>query len=569
MTLLAGSTLLTLGARAEISDADRALVFEREQKRIELAARLAPAVVCVYDENRRGGGSGVLIDSQGHGLTNYHVLAGMMKKRQGFGGLSDGKLYDLDVLGIDPTGDVAMFRLSGREDFPFVSLGDSDRVKIGDAVLALGNPFVLSEDHAPTVTTGIVTGVHRYQWGTGANLIYSDCIQFDASINPGSSGGPLFDAQGEVVGINGRISINTRGRFNVGFGYAITMNQIRRFMPAMRAGLLARHGTLQATVEDIEGSGVVFTELLRNAAGYDAGLRVGDHLLELDRTKIASRNHFASLIGTYPENWPVHLRIERGGFAHEFHARLEPVAPKLAHPFTPDLDVNRRQVESVLRGYRQAVLGNSSAPPRHRAWNTVREFGSHDAAVSRQEKYEGRIAGDFASLRQIHADGSKGRVIEFSDRAAVSRSSTAPDEAPAELPHDQKQVLAAQYLAFQKLLNWSSLDELPETSHVGGDAWVPITWSPGATTTRQSEKERVLDVVRWSLGDQWDVRLGFDAETSFLACITILDLPTRAEVQVDFADWSDVGGIKAPKYVTVRGAGAPFRDELTDWELSP
>ena len=134
-----------------------------------------------------------------------------------------------------------MFRVTGEKQFPAVDLGDSDSLAVGDYTLAMGNPFLLAEDYTPTVSTGIVTGLHRYQ-GEGETLVYTDCIQTDAAINPGNSGGPLFDRQGRVIGINGRISAEmhkyARGRTNVGLGYAITINQIKRFMPSLRAGLL-------------------------------------------------------------------------------------------------------------------------------------------------------------------------------------------------------------------------------------------------------------------------------------------------------------------------------------------
>jgi S1-C subfamily serine protease len=289
------------------------LVLRTETRRIETIERIAPSVVCIYDSHQRGGGSGVLIDPDGYGLTNYHVVAGLLETRTGWGGLADGVLYELQVLGIDVTGDVAMFRLippKAQFRFPYARLGDSDAVKVGDPAIAIGNPFSLSEDHTPSVSVGIVTGIHRYQKGVGGNLAYTDSIQVDAAINPGNSGGPLFNAAGEIIGINGRISVNTRGRYNVGFGYAISSNQIKRFIPALRAGLLARHGTWQATVDD-NADGVRFAEVRRSGPAYDAGVRVGDRLLSLDGVAIKSANQVASILGTYPVNWPVRLQIER------------------------------------------------------------------------------------------------------------------------------------------------------------------------------------------------------------------------------------------------------------------
>lgn len=281
-----------------------------ERARIDVIARVSPAVVCVLDENRAGGGSGVIIDADGHGLTNFHVIAGLLKTRRGLGGLDDGKLYRLEVLGIDPTGDVAMFRLTGRPRFAFAELGDSDAVRVGDWVMAMGNPFLLAEDYTPTVTLGIVSGVRRYQWGAGGkHLVYSDCLQVDASINPGNSGGPLFDRAGRLIGINGRAAFEERGRVNVGLGFAISINQIQRFIPALRAGRLVEHGTLGATVTDAAFRCVVFDQVADGAAAQRAGIRLGDRLHSFAGRPICSANEFTSLLGTFPAGWPVEIEV--------------------------------------------------------------------------------------------------------------------------------------------------------------------------------------------------------------------------------------------------------------------
>ncbi len=164
------ATALTLCASASAASTDASLekrpdlqaaVLADEQARMDIIARLAPAVVCLLDEDRSGGGSGVVISPAGYGLTNFHVVAGMLKTRRGLGGLPDGKTYGLQVLGVDPTGDVAMFRLSGKDRFEFAELGDSDTLRTGDWVLAMGNPFLLAEDYRPSVTLGIISGLHR------------------------------------------------------------------------------------------------------------------------------------------------------------------------------------------------------------------------------------------------------------------------------------------------------------------------------------------------------------------------------------------------------------------------
>lgn len=300
-------------------------VRQLEQQRIDMIAKASRSVVCILTPDKTSGGSGVIISEDGYGLTNFHVVMGMLGKKGGFGALADGKTYPLQVLGIDPTGDLAMFHLTGRDRFDPAPLGDSDSIRVGDSVVALGNPFMLAEDYTPTATFGIISGLQRYQFGADArSLVYTDCIQIDASINPGNSGGPLFDMQGNVIGINGRASFKTddplRQRVNVGVAYAITINQAKRFMPALKQGWLVEHGTLDATVAD-SPAGVVFDNVLRSSAAERAGIEIGDRLAAFDGRPIASANAFASIIGVYPAGWPVTITYRRGD--QEFHREID------------------------------------------------------------------------------------------------------------------------------------------------------------------------------------------------------------------------------------------------------
>src|SRR5687768_1391889 len=126
--------------------------------------------------------------------------------------------------------------------------------------MAMGNPFVLAEDQRPTVTLGIVSGVNRFQEGSGMNqLVYGNCIQVDSSINPGNSGGPLFNSAGQIIGINGRGSFEERGRVNVGLGYAISVNQVKNFIPELLATKIAQHGTLDAVFGNRSGQVICHT----------------------------------------------------------------------------------------------------------------------------------------------------------------------------------------------------------------------------------------------------------------------------------------------------------------------
>ena len=198
-----------------LTSAQFELVKKVEQNRIAAIEKVIGSVIAIYDDHRQGGGSGVIIDPSGIALTNHHVAMGAGVK--GWGGLADGKMYRWELVGTDPGGDVAIIQMSGDDEFPSTPLGNSDEVQVGDWALAMGNPFVLTEDQKPTVTLGIVSGVKRYQYGAGQNqLVYGNCIQVDSSINPGNSGGPLFNMNGEVIGINGRGSFQDRGRVRVG-----------------------------------------------------------------------------------------------------------------------------------------------------------------------------------------------------------------------------------------------------------------------------------------------------------------------------------------------------------------
>jgi S1-C subfamily serine protease len=186
------SSVFCLLSSAYADDVDRR-VLDTEARRVALIERIKPAVVAIFSANGQGGGSGVLITKDGYALTNFHVVQGSGPVMQC--GLPDGVLYDAVLVGLDRVGDVALIKLlpkDKKQEFPAAVMGDSDKVKTGDWSLALGNPFLLATDFQPTVTFGLVSGTHRYQYPAGTLLEYTDCIQIDTSINPGNSGGPLF-----------------------------------------------------------------------------------------------------------------------------------------------------------------------------------------------------------------------------------------------------------------------------------------------------------------------------------------------------------------------------------------
>jgi S1-C subfamily serine protease len=338
-----------------------ATVRAAETQRVALMASCAPAVCSVMSMDAPGGGSGVVFAPAGFVLTNYHVVGepdkewgppkppagtdaeqaawraehvppGKRHYRNKKVGLPDGELYEAIVLGIDPGSDLAVLRLLPKragQTFAHRPLGDSDRLLVGEAVFAMGNPFSLATDFTPTVTAGIVSATHRYQPGSGDRmLVYPDCIQVDAPVNPGNSGGPLFNQRGEVVGINGRISIGDRGRVNVGVGFAIASNQIRNFLADLLAGRHTEHGTLDISAWFMTGGsaderkrGVFVQSLFGDSLAAKAGIALGDELLRFDGIEIRSANQLATLVGVLPAGAWVEVgyrpRTESGGFGDE------------------------------------------------------------------------------------------------------------------------------------------------------------------------------------------------------------------------------------------------------------
>lgn len=317
-------SLLALGCMCGSSptafaDGPTHAVREAEARRIEVIARASAAAVSIF-AGEAGGGSGVLISPDGFALTNFHVVepAGPAMKC----GLSDGHLYDAILVGLDPTGDVALIKLVGRDDFPFATLADSDQVAVGDFCFAVGNPFLLATDLQPSVSVGIVSGVHRYQFPAGTILEYADCLQVDAAINPGNSGGGLFDAEGRVIGVNGRASFEKRGRVNVGVGYAISANQLRNFLGMLTGGRLVDHATLGATAATSADGRVVVSDILENSDAYRRGLRYDDEIVALAGRPVRTVNAFKNVLGALPAGWQVPLVYRRGGRRGEILVRL-------------------------------------------------------------------------------------------------------------------------------------------------------------------------------------------------------------------------------------------------------
>lgn len=418
---------VSIAAADASSPDDLARVSALEAARIAAFERAARSVVSIFaDEERSGGGSGVVIDENGFGLTNYHVVAGFLDSRRGFGGMIDGVLYPLIVVGIDPGGDIALFKLEGKTRFDFAPLGDSDQLYVGQWVAAMGNPFVLAEDFSPTVTLGVISGLHRYQEGQENALEYADCIQVSTSINPGNSGGPLFDMQGRVIGINGRASFEERGRVNVGLGYAVSINQVRRFLPCLYAGQLCPHGTLGATVQQA-GPTVIFNQVQIAGPADVAGVRLGDEVVHLGGRPVRTPNEFNNLLAILPADWPLRVALRRDGVEQEVSARLERLPVRMPRPWLVDWKYNHSQLRRLWSEI-HTRLGISPAD------RLLGEF-EVDQTATRGGRSERR------SLRVVVREGGTVAVIQHPDaRLSVDLSQLTEPAEPNE--PDSKRIWA-------------------------------------------------------------------------------------------------------------------------------
>ncbi|MGN6546944.1 MAG: trypsin-like peptidase domain-containing protein, partial [Aureliella sp.] len=301
-------------------DSPSETVVAAQKTRQAAMARAAQATIAVFGLEGGGGGSGVIITPDGYALTNFHVTSACGDHMRV--GLSDGRMVDAVIVGIDATGDVSLIKLLGSHDFPTAPLADSDKVRVGQWCFAAGNPFGLATNLQPSISLGMVSGTGRYQYPAGTLLEYADCIQTDAAINPGNSGGPLFNLAGEVIGINGRCSFEKRGRVNVGVGYAISINQIKNFLGMLRSGRLVDHATLGATVATDESGKVLISNILNGSDAYRRGLRYGDEVVSFAGREIGTTNDFKNVLGTLPKDWRVPITIRRDGKEQTLLVRL-------------------------------------------------------------------------------------------------------------------------------------------------------------------------------------------------------------------------------------------------------
>jgi Do/DeqQ family serine protease len=267
-------------------------------------------------------GSGVIVDAErGFVLTNNHVIAGADDISIT---LSDGRNFEAEVIGTDPDTDLAMVRIDA-EDLQALPFADSNRLRVGDFVVAVGNPFGLGQ----TVTSGIVSALGRAGF---RGLEFQNFIQTDASINPGNSGGALINLRGELVGINSAIFTPSGG--NVGIGFAIPSAMARYVMNELARNGEVRRGTLGIFVQDLTGDlakafgvapgrGVVVAEVADDSGADQAGLQAGDVITAVAGYPVISAQQFHNFEGQFPVGEVLELEYVRDREAGRADVRVE------------------------------------------------------------------------------------------------------------------------------------------------------------------------------------------------------------------------------------------------------
>jgi serine protease Do len=272
-----------------------------------------------YSQEVKGLGSGYIISPDGYIVTNDHVAGNATKITIT---LTDGRQFDAKLIGTDSASDICLLKIEG-DDLPFVKLGNSDDVIIGEWVIALGNPFGLFElNDKPTVTVGVISA-------TGMNLdainnrYYLNMIQTDASINGGNSGGPLVNGEGEVIGMNTLIFTAGNNTGNIGLGFAIPINKVKRIVEELKEkGSIDRNFEIGMRIQTIDegiakyyhlksAKGVIVTKVYPNTPAERGGIEVGDIIIEVEGYKINNENTIFSVFYEFRTGQTITLKIIR------------------------------------------------------------------------------------------------------------------------------------------------------------------------------------------------------------------------------------------------------------------
>jgi putative serine protease PepD len=263
-------------------------------------------------QTQQAQGSGFVYDSNGRIITNQHVVEGATSISVRFW---NGKTYKAEVVGSDPSTDLAVIKVDAPASvLTPLTLADSNAVAVGDNVVAIGSPFGLEN----TVTSGIVSALHR-QMTSPNNFSIDDSIQTDAAINHGNSGGPLLNAEAQVIGVNAQIESDSGG--NDGVGFAIPSNTVKSIVSELISTGKAEHAYLGVSVETVNAS-VRITEVRSGTPAADAGLQSGDTIVSVDGKRIVSGDGLTSAISAKKPGDTVSITYSRGGQSHTVKIEL-------------------------------------------------------------------------------------------------------------------------------------------------------------------------------------------------------------------------------------------------------
>ncbi|MEO0137345.1 MAG: DegQ family serine endoprotease [candidate division WOR-3 bacterium] len=272
-------------------------------------------------------GSGFIISEDGYVVTNHHVIKNASNIVIRLTNKKEYKGNAVKIIGSDSRTDVALLKIETKEKLPYLKLGDSDKIKVGDWVMAVGNPFNLEG----TVTVGVISAKGRHDIPLSEGPDLQNFLQTDAAINPGNSGGPLINLQGEVIGINTAITSTSGG--NIGIGFAIPINLAKNIIEELKTKGKVTRGYLGVYLEELTEEmkealnlpsldGVLISEVIANSPAEEAGIKEGDVIIEYDGKKVTDLQSLRLMVAGTTPGKTVKIKLIRNGKELELKVKI-------------------------------------------------------------------------------------------------------------------------------------------------------------------------------------------------------------------------------------------------------